>query len=176
MRTLRGAFTLIELLIVLVIIGVIYSLAASMMRPPSEPQAQQWSLERLAETLRSAGEGYLKLRCGGDACQSCALYNEAGETLLREIPLFRSLPIVHRFDDKGYLEAVSFAPGVCFEMERFENGSVSELLVEYENQFYRYYPLIHSTKMYVNFEDAKNSLDASRHLPTDRGRYFHERD
>lgn len=177
MRTLKRAFTLIELLIVLVIIGVIYSLAAGLMKAPSKgAEGVEWSLEHLDASLRNAGEGYLKLRCTGDHCETCQLFDARGEIVAEGIDLFVVMPVVHFFDASGYLDSRRYAPGVCFEMERFENGAVSELLLEHNKRFYRYYPLLKPAETYTDFEEAKKSADALTWVPTDQGRYFHERD
>ncbi|MGE4294249.1 MAG: prepilin-type N-terminal cleavage/methylation domain-containing protein [Campylobacterales bacterium] len=177
MRTLKPAFTLIELLVVLVIIGVVYTLAGTLMKAPAKPgESPQWSIERLDESLRNAHAGYAKLRCEGDRCERCALFDATGAVLREPIALFSQIPAVYRFDRTGYLDTVRFPPGVCFEMERFENGAVSDLLLEYDKRFFRYYPLLRPVEVSTDFEQMRKSLDAAAWMPTDQSRYFHERD
>lgn len=177
MRTLKPAFTLIELLIVLVIIGVVYSLAGSLMtRPQNAADTALWSLERLDEAIRSAAPGYVKLVCRGDRCDRCEVRDGNGALIAENMTLFNKIPVVHRFDRNGYLETRRFAPEICFEMERFENGAVSDLLVEHDSRFYRFYPLLRPAERFSDFEAARKSADALAWLPTDQGRYFHERD
>ncbi|MDR3347230.1 MAG: prepilin-type N-terminal cleavage/methylation domain-containing protein [Helicobacteraceae bacterium] len=173
----RGGFTLIELLIVLIIIGVIYASATAVIRAKSADSASRWALENLDEAMKNfPQQGYIRLVCGGEKCESCALYDENANALVEDIALFDDMPIVHFFDRTGYLGKRIFPHERCFQMERFENGAISDMLLEHRATFYRYYAFYRQAQIFTGFEDAKRTLDNAVWIPTARNQYFSKDD
>ncbi|MDR0747485.1 MAG: type II secretion system GspH family protein [Helicobacteraceae bacterium] len=172
----NDAFTLIELLIVLTIVGIIYATATAAIKGKEGVAGDgEWRLDTLTEALR-AKEGYLKLVCGGDRCERCALMDIDGNTVEDRLALFEEIPIVHYYDRGGYLDRFSFKEGVCFEMERFENGSVTDMLVEHRSKFYRYYALLTQTAVYASFDEARETIDPTLWIPSAQAQYHLESD
>jgi prepilin-type N-terminal cleavage/methylation domain-containing protein len=172
----NNAFTLIELLIVLTIVGIIYATATAAIKSKGgTAEAGGWRLDTLAEALRKR-EGYLKLACGGDRCERCALMDINGNMVEDVIALFEEAPIIHYYDRRGYLDRFSFKEGVCFEMERFENGSVTDMLVEHRSKFYRYYALLTDDAVYASFDEARETIDPTIWIPSAQTQYYLESD
>lgn len=166
------------MLIVVIIIGVIYATATAVIRSKTDGAAGlDWSLERLDRTMRNAPiAGYLRLVCTGDLCEKCVLYGENGEAIATEIALFDEKPAWHIYDRSGYLEKREFAHDRCFEMERFANGAITDMLIEHKGSFYRYYAYLRPADRYQNYEEARLSIDPNQFLPTDKTKYYSEDD
>ncbi len=174
---MRAGFTLIELIVVLVIIGIIYALAATLVRQPeaAAKEAMRFAPDRLDRALRGVEEpGYLRLVCTGQRCEACRLENRWGEPIGEPMRIFESPPVVYAVLQEGSPQATRTLDGPCFVMERFENQAVSETLFEYENRFYHYPPLLQPMRRYSSLDEAWERIEPGRNLPSDRSRYFHE--
>ncbi|MDR2152645.1 MAG: prepilin-type N-terminal cleavage/methylation domain-containing protein [Helicobacteraceae bacterium] len=174
--TLKRGFTLIELIVVIILIGVIYSIVLRAIASKDDTDKAAWSLEKLDSTLRTFPGGYVKLVCEGDLCENCRLLDAKGEELIGDLAIFEQTPKTLYFDESGYLDGMKFPADRCFEMERFENGAISDTLVEHQGRFYRYYAYAKSGEVFVSLEDAKNSLDPRRHIPQYSSEFFNETD
>jgi prepilin-type N-terminal cleavage/methylation domain-containing protein len=174
--TLARAFTLIELTIVVVLIGVIYALAASALRPAAQEEASRWSLERLDTALRAIEGGYAKLVCEGDLRVQCRVIDEKGGEIVSDLQLFEEPPIAYYFDEKGYLGELKFPLDRRLVIERFENGAISDALIEYRGSFYRYYSLLRPAEVFANIEEARKSFDPALWIPQYSNEFFSEID
>jgi hypothetical protein len=165
-------------MVVLVIIGTIYALAGMLVRQPEEAasQAVRFMPDRLDRALRAVPTpGYIRLVCGGSMCETCQLEDFKGEPIGEPMPIFSAPPVRYDLKSSGSPQSIRAGSETpCFEMVRFENGAVSELLFEYENRFYHYVPLLRPAEIYSSLEAAWAQVDPYRQLPTDRSRYFHE--
>ncbi|MDR0665178.1 MAG: type II secretion system GspH family protein [Helicobacteraceae bacterium] len=176
MRALKRGFTLIELLVVIVIIGAVYAITVATIKSGSDQAASAWSLEKLDATLREFQSGYLKLICDGNVCENCRVVDQNGEELIADLAIFSQTPKVLYFDESGYFGDMRFPADRCFEMERFENGAISDALVEHEGKFYRYYAYMRPVEIFVSLEEAKNSLDPRLWIPQYSSDFFNETD
>ncbi|MDR2638411.1 MAG: type II secretion system GspH family protein [Helicobacteraceae bacterium] len=176
MRALKRGFTLIELLVVVILIGVIYSIAAATLKGKESQNAADWSLEKLDLTMREFSSGYIRLLCEGDRCENCRVVDRNGEELIGDLNIFAQTPKVLYFDESGYLGDMKFPADRCFEMERFENGAISDMLVEHQNRFYRYYAYMLPSEMFVSLEEARASLDPRARIPQYSSEFFSEID
>lgn len=167
MQPLRGAFSLIELLIVVALIVIIYGIAASTMRMPSGAKEEAFSVASLDSKLR-AFDGYVKMSCMGEKCERCQLFDSFGEEIGEPFSIFSELPVVTSYDKGGYKESKKYPEPICFEMEKFENGTISEIAFDYKLEHYHYYPVI----VPLSHQDR----DPADIAPTDTGRYFNEND
>lgn len=164
MRAVNGSFTLIELIIVVVIIGVVYASALSVVRY-KDNRAQLWSLPTLDQAMRRTAAGYKKLVCGGERCERCELQTIDGEVIGGEITLFDEPPTIYAMDKSGYLDTAKYNDETCFVMEKYDNNALSNLLVEHKTQFYRYYPILRRAEVFADLESARRTVDHALNIP-----------
>ena len=143
----KKAFTLIELLLVVVIIGVIYGLVINSMQRITDKEASL-SFETLPSFLETMYQQNSVAFVCIDNCQECALYVD-GEKV-KEVDAFmaeeRALRF-WRFDANQGTQELRFTPifdeddrefDVCFRYEIFKDGSSSEMIVETQKHSYDY--------------------------------------
>jgi len=143
----KKAFTLIELLLVVVIIGVIYGLVINSMQRINDKEANLGF-----ESLPSFLEGFyqqnrVSFTCI-DNCKKCAVYVD-GEKVKDVEPFMKKERQLHfwYFDANVGTQELRFTPifdeddrefDVCFTYEIFKDGSRSEMIVETQKQSYDY--------------------------------------
>lgn len=162
----RKAFTLLELLLVVVIIGVIYGLVINSMKRVSDKEAVL-GFENLPSFLETFHQRNRVALVCINSCKECALYAD-GEKV-REIDSFMAGERVLRFwrfnADTG-VEELRFTPvfdedgreaDVCFRYEIFEDGSRSEMIVETEKQSYDYRGPFHPVERYSSLQALEES-------------------
>ena len=167
----KKAFTLIELLIVVVIIGVVYGLVISSMKKINNKEAH---LD--FKTLPSFVQGFYKrnhvaLVCS-DNCRECILYvdNEP----LKKVDAFmrdeRHLRFWH-YDANTGVQELRFTPlfdeddrefDVCFRYEIFEDGSSTEMIIETKEHTYDYHGLLSGVTSYPSLQDAQEAIQHQR--------------
>lgn len=155
----KKAFTLIELLLVVVIIGVIYGLVINSMKKITdrEESLDFKSLPSFAKTFHH--QNHVAFVCTDD-CKACALYVN-GKTV-KEIDAFMAEERVlrfWRFDADLGTQELRFTPvfdeddrefDVCFRYEIFEDGSSSEMIIETQKESYDYRGLFHPVATYAS--------------------------
>ncbi len=166
----RTAFTLIELIIVVLIIGLVYGLfVAGLNKKEVKPPLQFEGLKE--KLLQLSGERPLFLRCTGDACETCTVTVE-GESEAKEFPLFSEKPKVFMYDHDGYFKEQRFAEDVCFEFRIRKNLSSDNILVERNGRFYLFYSFLQKPDTLIDLEEAKRAFDPREHLPKDGSEYY----
>ena len=163
----KKAFTLLELLLVVVIIGVVYGLVISSMKKINNKEARL-SFETLPSFLSTFHQqNNVSLVCI-DNCRKCALYIDHEE--VKEIkPFMKDQRRLNfwRFDANLGAQELRFRPmfdederefDVCFRYEIFIDGSSSEMIVETKKRSYDYRGLIHSVDTYPSL----HALEAFR--------------
>lgn len=178
----KSAFTLIELLIVVVLIAILYGVFISKLqqRTPKDA-AQSLNLFTLQKTLGLfPAEQQRSLVCT-EPCTSCSIY--LGDKALEgtEIPLFNTPPVTWRQDRYGQYFKTEFTPvidpehgttNVCFRYELFRNGSGSSYIVQTDDtHFYAFKPYLHPVRLYASINDAKTAMDSEALLPTELRNY-----
>ncbi|MDR2904814.1 MAG: prepilin-type N-terminal cleavage/methylation domain-containing protein [Helicobacteraceae bacterium] len=173
----KVAFTLIELLIVIVIIGAIYALAVVSIRAKKpEESPERWRLERLDLALKESGSGWLQLYCEGENCENCRVIDAKGVAIVENLLLFESRPIARYYDETGVLTERQFFGERCFEMERYDSGAISELLLEYGGKFYRYFPAVRRAEIHETLDTAMKSIDARLFVPESSADFYSDTD
>jgi prepilin-type N-terminal cleavage/methylation domain-containing protein len=161
----KRAFTLIELLIVVIIIGVVYSLAVTKLQKVGDATASL-SLKTLKSYLFSLEfEKESRLICFED-CSSCDIYldGKIEKKLSKNFDDFIDDSIkVYRYEHlSGFeeLEPELFfndednEENVCFSFSIDKKGVSDQVIVEYKEKTYDFTPFTKEPKIYNNLDDV----------------------
>ncbi|MDQ7042111.1 MAG: prepilin-type N-terminal cleavage/methylation domain-containing protein [Sulfurimonas sp.] len=160
---MKKAFSLIELMIVIVIIGVVYTLAVSKLQnvgeskvAPSLANLKEYLLGFMEEDVRE-----VRLLCL-DSCESCSVYSD-GVKQKGEVKAFFDESIeVYRYDfNQGPVrqnEGVFFdeegrEENVCFSFTMHKNLISDQIIVVYKEKTYDYTSYFEPTKVYAHLEE-----------------------
>ncbi|MCJ7764735.1 MAG: prepilin-type N-terminal cleavage/methylation domain-containing protein [Thiovulaceae bacterium] len=162
----KKAFTLLELLIVVVIIGVIYGLVINSMHKISNKEADLdfKSLPSFMRTLQH--QNHVAFVCT-DRCKACAVYVD-GKKVKKAEPFMAKERVLRfwRFDANLGAQELRFAPiydaddrefDVCFRYDIFEDGSSSEMIIETQKESYDYRGLFHPVAAYASLASLQES-------------------
>ncbi len=161
---MKKAFSLIELMIVIMIIGVVYTLAISQFQKIGEG-GTSLTLENLKEYLQSfEHEKSVKLLCLDD-CSKCDVFvddNKSENSKTIEHFLDKSVKIYRYELAYGYIEVQrdvyfnieNVEEHVCFSYEIDENGIGDQVLVEFKNNFYDFSTYFSKTLNYSSMQEA----------------------
>ena len=167
----KKAFTLIELLIVVVIIGVVYGLVIGSMKKINDKEAHLdfQSLPRFAESFYQ--RNHVAFVCT-DNCRECVLYVD-GEPLKKVDAFMRDERHLRfwRYDANTGMQELLFTPlfdaderefDVCFRYEIFEDGSSSEMIIETKSRTYDYHGTLSGVTSYPTLQEAQDALQRQR--------------
>jgi len=171
---IRKAFSLLELMLVIVIVGVIYTLALSTMKVPSPKDAETFTLATLPKYLRENFKlSDAKIICF-EPCGKCSVLVD-GEFLQEELSLFdKSNVKSYELSFEGYATEKEYIPydkqdsykQACFVLHKWPNGAIEEVVLESDDNFIYYKAGYEKTKSYkslATLQDAyKKELDAIR--------------
>jgi len=169
--TLRRAFSLIELLIVIVIVGVIYTLAITRLSSVGEEKKSP-SFLNLKEYLSSylkEGDNEVRLLCLDD-CSECFVFVDGEKR--EEIESFLD-PSVERYrydflegvvnlGDEVYFNDDRVQEDVCFSFSMQRNKVSEQMIVVYKDKAYDYTTFFTPTKEYNSIEDIIDAKEALR--------------
>jgi len=167
----KKAFTLLELLLVVVIIGIVYGLVIGSMKRINDKEAHL-GFETLPSFLEEFHHKNRVAFVCTDSCKSCAVYVDGKK--VKEVDAFMAEERVLRFwrfdPDLGPQE-IRFSPifdeddresDVCFRYEIFEDGSRSEMIVETQKESYDYrgpfYPVTRHTSLAALEESRQKQI------------------
>ena len=167
----KKAFTLIELLIVVVIIGVVYGLVIGSMKKINDKEAHLGfaTLPQFVESFYQ--RNHVAFVCT-DNCRECVLYVD-GEPLKKVAAFMRDERQLHfwRYDADTGVQELLFTPifdederefDVCFRYEIFEDGSSSEMIVETKAQTYYYHGLLSPVTSHPTLQETQDALQRQR--------------
>lgn len=160
----KKAFTLIELLIVVVIIGVVYGLVIGSMKKINNKESHL-DFESLPSFLQlSYQRNHVAFICI-DNCRECALYVDGKK--VKKIESFlkdeQTLRFWH-YDANIGAQELRFASlfdeddrefDVCFKYEIFPDGSSSEMMVETKKWTYDYRGTLHRVDRFSSLSAAE---------------------
>jgi len=167
----KKAFTLIELLIVVVIIGVVYGLVIGSMKKINDKEAHLGfeSLPQFAQSFYQ--RNHVAFVCT-DNCRECILYVD--EAPIKKVDAFmrdeRHLRFWH-YDANTGMQELLFTPlfdeddrefDVCFRYEIFEDGSSSEMIIETKEHTYDYHGSLSGVTSYPTLQEAQDALQRQR--------------
>ncbi len=163
---MRKAFSLIELLIVIMIIGVVYTLSISNFSKLSE-DSFNITLGNLKEYLLAIPhKKSAKLLCLNN-CLSCdvivdgAMHDTIDEFLDSSVNVYRyelSYGFVER-EENIFFNIDGVEEAVCFSYEVDNNGVGDQVLVEFKNKFYDFSTYFNKTAVYNSMNDAAEARE-----------------
>jgi len=152
----KHAFSLMELMLVVVIIGVIYAMALSSLKPPTTKDIEAFSLLTLPKYLR---ENFAlqdaKLVCF-EPCGKCGVLVD-GQWQEETIELFTSSDVhSYSLDVEGFAKASEFAPHdiedgykqACFILHKMSNDAIEPIILEENGRFIYYKAAYEEVKSY----------------------------
>ncbi len=166
------AFTLIELLLVIIIIGIAYSYIGSHVFKPENMITVK--LTNLPNIARSLNQKPLDFIIFGRECNKIAwLHN--GETIQvnYKIDIDTENLRFYRFNYYGELDRFEFpnfqSQKTCFKFQLFKNNSNSSYLIQNTKTglFYLFKPYFQNVKIFDSFDDAKDEYLGVQLNPND---------
>jgi prepilin-type N-terminal cleavage/methylation domain-containing protein len=154
----KKGFSLIELMIVIVIIGVVYSLALSKLHTP-KTELQTPSFKNLKGYLASFSRDNksVQLLCK-KSCSKCAIYSN-GEKIKEIKSFFDASVEFYRYD--FFLGDVALQKENCFDFSVDADGVSDQIIILYKEKVYDYTPYFKDVEEYNSLEelnDAKEKL------------------
>jgi prepilin-type N-terminal cleavage/methylation domain-containing protein len=173
MKPQRSGMSLFELIVVVIIIGVVYSLAVISLKS-EKAITSTMSLSSLKTTLLSLSrQREIRMLCDV-ACRECRIYDHEGK-LLRRLVLDSDTPI-HRYGFNRFGELQRWGDAVmaiegrliqgCFEITLSPDGTITPLILKNNTTFYLYTPL-GEDKPYVSSseEEVRKFIFNESHYP-----------
>lgn len=164
---MKKAFSLIELLIVIMIIGVVYTLSISSFAKLSD-DSLNLSLVNLKEYLQKIPRAKsVKLLCLDD-CSECDIFVDGVKSRGVEGFLDRGVRIYRyefaygftEVEKEVYFNIDDVEEDVCFSYEVDKNGVGEQVLVEFEDNFYDFSTYFSKTAVYHSMQDATEVREA----------------
>ncbi len=176
MRNRRSAFTLIELIIVIAIVGIVYYIGFEgfklIVRPPAA------TLKTLAKTLRASpafAEGGT-LMCL-DRCRTCYFRKNISENF-EKIGLRTSLEnsVVYKEESAGYMDEATFGRyddhPICLSLPVYRGGILAPTVIKKEGKFYLIGGFSAQTRAFSSLSQANEARNADRETLTQTGAFF----
>lgn len=168
----RSAFSLIELLIVVLIVGIVYTLSVSNFESLKEERVKPTllNLKSFLDNLDKKSDA--ELICL-DECKSCSVYidGEFDENISEFYEdFFDSEPKLYRYDsnyglvsleNRVYFNTEGTQEEICFSLGVNKNGVSEQVIVEYKDKFYDFSPYFTNTQIYSSaseLNEAKEEL------------------
>ncbi len=164
----KKAFTFLELIIVIIIIGLVYSIAISNLK--NSQKTQKINLEDLRESLLKYQKNSQKLQYTiyGKECENSRLIINGSQDSNQSLILDRDKDMeVFKTDRYGELRKIEYPneiidkkeQKVCLKYTLYPNSSGSSYIVFYKNRYYVFHPYFEKTKIFDEKEEAlKNFL------------------
>ena len=164
----KQGFTLLELLLVVVIVGLVYGFAVNGLKRYSE-KTTELNLMTLPDLLdEHYDQNHVAVICT-DRCKKCELYVD-GKVVKEVEPFLDNKAEFYRFDPQLDTQELVWTPiydedgrekRVCFRYELFPDGSSSEMMVKYRKVVIDYLGFFGGVKRYASLEEA---VDAKQEL------------
>ncbi len=160
------AFTLMEMIVVVILVGIIYALMLTYLKPKRENISLGIASKLRALLLPYWNHSHIYLICG-NRCKSCAIYDN-NSLIAKDIPFPLNIKVkgVYGFDDSNRLEGKEFLTPflsdekICLRYDLYPNKSNSELFIEDENGSVLYFPPYFNTfKSFASLQSAKDHFE-----------------
>lgn len=154
---MRKAFSLIELLIVILIIGVVYTISVGNFEKVKE-QSKKLTLENVKEYLQSLEyENSAKLLCS-DECSECEViidgkkYKELDDFLDKSIKSYR-------YDFSYGMVEIEKNDDLCFSYSIDKKGIGQQVIVEYKQLFYDFSTYLSPVTVYKSLQEVTDNKE-----------------
>lgn len=144
---MRKGFSLFELIIVTVLIGLIYGLFLHS-NQTAKAQKEKKDFRHIKTLLLETNTTTATFFCE-EKCIKCYIKTEENKKILLNTKLFPKEPRVYFFNNDGLLEEYD-NERYCFEYKRFANASFSESVIELENKWYYFDTFSNGMKLFEN--------------------------
>ena len=179
----KRAFTLIELMIVIIIIGLVYAIALSNLKKSGTKEQINFEDLRSALSKYQKSHQYLKYTIYGDECQNASLLIEGKQQSDIKI-LFKKDKNMEVLTNDRYGDIIKKEyekkmmdkkeQRVCLEYELYPNGSGSSYIVKYQEKYYVFHPFFEKTKIFDDQEEAVENLLHNKLYPKSADDYKRE--
>jgi len=169
---MKKAFSLIELLIVVLIVGIVYAMAISSFDNLKKGKAKPTLLTLKSYLSKIEYKKDVRLVCL-DSCESCLLIvdGEVKQELSEQFDGFLDKDVrVHMFNintglqnvpDAIYFNSEGTSEDICFSFSIDKKGVSNQVIVEYKDYVYDFTSYLGETKKYTStsdFIDAKQKV------------------
>lgn len=162
------AFTLMEMVVVVILVGIIYALMLTYMKPKKENVSLGVTSPLRALLLPYWNHTHLFMICE-HKCEKCTIYDNNNSIIAKDIlfPL-KNIKVkdVYSFDDNGrfenkeFLQPMQSDERICLRYDLYPNKSSSELFIEEENGSVLYFPPYFNTfKRFASLQSAKDHFE-----------------
>jgi prepilin-type N-terminal cleavage/methylation domain-containing protein len=163
----KRGFTLVELLLVLVIVGIIYSFVGGSII--TTKLNIPLKLDNLPDILREIGSPPIHFKIYGSDCDKYMLLkNDENIEITNKIDIPLKDLIFYRFDIYGEMKEFKFlsyreknkVEPVCLEFDIYKNGANSSYIIKIEktSKYYLYSPYFSKPELFNSLEDAKEKF------------------
>ena len=161
----KNAFTLIELLIVVVIMGLVYTLGINKIQTMTDVK-EHLSLSKLKKYLQSIPHKKEVLFLCGDDCHSCKIIvDDANVTRVESflddsvrVYQYDSLNGMQEREKRVFFNTEDVEEDVCFSYRLDSEGIGDQIYVEYKNAVYDFTPYNDVVK-YNSLEDVQEKIE-----------------
>ena len=165
----KKGFTLIELILVVMIMGVVYMFAiGSLDKVKQKAQNLLPTPTNLKKyLLQKEFDKKARFVCFDD-CKECSVVLD-GNVSERVEGFFHSMPKIYRYnatlgmeqvDPQPYFDASGVEQQVCFSYTIYKNGIGDQIYVEYEGKVYDYSDYFDGVKVYDSTSEIENEKTA----------------
>jgi len=152
----KRAFSLIELMIVIVIIGLVYTLALSRIKAPKE-EMQKPSFLTLKSYLLSFSKEHatIEFLCK-EKCDECVILSNGNK--LQDVDSFFDDSVeFYRYD--FFLGDVALNRQSCFDFSVDGDGVSDQVIIVYKEKAYDYTPYFEGVKEYNSLSELKDAKE-----------------
>jgi prepilin-type N-terminal cleavage/methylation domain-containing protein len=162
----RAAFSLIELMIVVMIMGVVYTLSINGLQRSGKGAANLTLLNLKEYMLSLEHKESVKILCL-DECEKCDILVDGTKQETLENFLDKSVK-TYRYEFLQGVHEASYAlefntenieEDVCFSYSIDKQGVGEQVLVEYKNAVYDFSPFFTSTLKYASLQEAVDTRE-----------------
>jgi prepilin-type N-terminal cleavage/methylation domain-containing protein len=164
----KNAFSLIELLIVVLIMGLVYTLGITKIQKVTDPTSNL-SLKSLKKYLQKIPHKDKVLFLCTDSCRSCrVIVDDTEDSNITTIDDFLDDSVrVYRYDffdgmqereKRVFFNSENVEKSVCFSYEIDSEGIGDQIYVEYKNFVYDFTPY-DSVVRYNSIDDAQEKIE-----------------
>jgi prepilin-type N-terminal cleavage/methylation domain-containing protein len=157
---MKRAFSLIELLIVIVIIGVLYTLSINNFKTLKNKD-EKLTLKTLKRYMQNIPhEKSVKILCTQN-CLSCDFYVDTKIFLEKKISedFLDNTTKVYRYSFSSGMVDVIYPNNICFSYTIDKKGVGEQIFVESRGLVYDFTTYLHKTKVYKSIDDVVEMKD-----------------